>query len=221
MDPECDPTVVEWLSGLGDLMAGIAALLIAIGGYFAGRRELRKWRDRQRDEKRAQVAGEALVASLRLLGTLETNTSAIAGAVRDEAIEIEEQIGMQVGSGENRHLWASAIRGRWAASADAINGFYNAFYQAAGHLPQNATQLLEDVGRLLRDVESDQKVVAQAAAEGGPRLNMGFGDEPRKRIAELQGQVKETIGPIARLEPDARRISLRSRLAQWWHSLFH
>ena len=145
------------------------------------RSEAERWRLEKRDTKRAEVAGEVIVALGDYLRQLERMT------IPDDETSMY---------GDPEHI--ESTWGGFRVHADALRRLRGL---SAAYLPDDALALCERI----RAVE-DEIYDAQMRAHGpdsDAHCETGFGDGTRERLRALEADVRHVLRPYAWLEPGA------------------
>jgi hypothetical protein len=142
------------------------------------------------EEKRAQVAAEALVASLRFLDALRGLVNPFYGK-HDPAPREDPDAG------------AAFFNSRWDRFDHFDKEFRSAWTQAEVYLPENVAEALEKVWKLRGNVRGAQSV-ASTPRGAGPADQIaayyleGYGTDPERRIEDLRAEMKVLLRPLAR-----------------------
>jgi putative transposase len=145
------------------------------------------------EQKRAEVAGEALGSLLRMLGVLEGATS--HGAF----------IGDDVGGDEkDRSAWVRRdVEARDASVRKYQQELRHAWDLAEVYLPDGVNDLFERVHQLKVSIRVAQGLHASHLGQSHVYgfFRDGFGEEPQKKIADLRAEAKRILRPLAQLRP--------------------
>jgi hypothetical protein len=134
------------------------------------------------EEKRAQVAAEVLVATLRFLYALEGAVTLAALGDAPPGSRPEVQVSRSV---DMRRKVVDA----------ATEQLTSAWILAEVHLPDDVNQLLDSVWKLWADIHAAQATWAAAAGttEAGEYYRRSVGPDPEKRINEMRSTVKTRL----------------------------
>lgn len=177
------PTVnPAWLSALASAASAIAAAVTSLRTM----RELGRWREQKSETKRAEVAGEVLVATLRFL-TAVSGTASIFGKHGEDD---EKQTGFR-----------KEVAERWAATSDISNAFIKAWELAETYLPDAVNDLLGRVWQEKASLAASQMTFFQIVGHpmAAEFFNQGFGSDPEKRLAALRDEARRVLRPLAQL----------------------
>lgn len=149
------------------------------------------WRAERRDMKRAEVAGEALVASLQFLDGL----SSLVSIIRTRSKTTEE-----AGDIEGRAAWQTEIERRWASFATISNRFVDAFHLAEAYLSDEANGILKRIWEERASIKASQATYFATPGRAADEFfRDGFGTAPERRLAELREECRRILRPIAQL----------------------
>lgn len=185
----------DWLSALGDFVGGLGEFLagfaacIAVGlAAFQGPKELKRWREQRRAERRMEAAGSVMAAALEAIEALRVATSypqALSGT--DDHNQIE-----------------ATFRRRWEHAQPALDRLEESMHLALTYLPGRPVELLRDLQRLHHSIWGSQLTECSARLMRSPDIGewffRSFGEKPQSELQELEKGILEELGPIARCE---------------------
>lgn len=157
------------------------------------RADAERARDDRRSTKRAEVAGEVLVASLRYLTSLNPVVSVFASA----SLHTDDS------SDEHAHLRRDTEQ-RWASAGDAWNAFIRAWELAETYLPENVHQLLERINDLRASIKAAQHTyLATPSGHNAEFFQQGWGRVPQEKIDAIRREARALLRPLAQLKTPA------------------
>ncbi|MDX2092497.1 MAG: hypothetical protein SFX73_31830 [Kofleriaceae bacterium] len=177
------------ISAIADSITAAAAVFGVGWAVHAARSELSKWRTEKLATKRAEVAGEALVAALDLLDAMKLPTSVLSA--------------VQYGGDERPYETALATetQARWTAIAPSINAFIRARQAAQVYLDKPEADLLQRVWDERARIRASQHTyLATPPHDGREKFwNGGWGAEADARLDGLRDQLLAHMRPLAHL----------------------
>lgn len=191
----------QWISAIASVASSSIALTAVLIGISKAKKELDRWREEKRDVKRAEIAGEVLVASLRFLSGLET-------IVSNFRLQVDED------EATSPYAFEDEVAKRWVRFSETEKKFREAWQLAETYLPDEVSQLLENVSQESNNIWASQKThFAVPAGSASESFDMGFGSKPKVRLKDLRSKCRQTLRPIAQLEPNAmpKRTSLKAK----------
>jgi len=194
----------EDLSACGTLLGGLAAVVGVALLYFQGRKELEKWRSQKREERRAEVAGQVLGASLRALDMLQSIISPLG--------TVPAPIGPTKSVGDDhrrlesdRLALRSELTERWRVADSTMKDLRDAIDLALVYLPVEGSYAAAEIQLLAGEVRTNQMLWTMsgiyARPEGSDVYEKALGAKIGVRIADLRTPLLQVLSPIARLEP--------------------
>lgn len=180
---------------VAQLAAAVSAVVLV---FITGPRELRKWRRQRLEERRAEVAGQALVASLDLLQAMD-NVSTPVG-LKGDATQTEGQ-----SYTEYMRVWFGKRMERLQPQIDALTRIR---MQAHVYLSNAQSQALDNVSSHVNEVigefmtwvifnESGPGREPEKAQASFLRV---FGDEFKKTREELKARATEALRDSAQFK---------------------
>ena len=163
------PTVVAQ-----GLTAG--ALCFAV---FRGFAVLKEWRIQKLGEKRADIAGKALLAAMRYIDVI---------AVMARGVELT--------SSEDKRTPAERFNDRWAIFGTLDNDFNEAIYQARIYLGDKEADALDAIWKRKTRLWANQLTHLQSDSF----YEHAYGDKAAPDLGELLKNVSESLQPWVRLE---------------------
>ena len=173
-----------WVSAIGTVAAGAAAVFAVGFAAVKGPGEIKKWRLEKRETKRAEVAGEAIAATISLVSALK-------------AVSTPEGVGgpaPPTDHGSWRDTVVDRLRGRWRRAEPDVVVFRRAIAQAAAYLPDNANSLLRKLEMMRRSIETGQALWATGDEE---MFRAGFGPGVSQFLDQLQQEITNELRPMA------------------------
>jgi hypothetical protein len=156
--------------------------------------EAERARDEKRLTKRAEIAGEVLVSTLRLLTSLNPIVSVFGSAPQDDADDPRD---------EHAHLRRDTQE-RWAAAADAWNAFVRSWELAETYLPDAVHQLLERIHDLRGTIRSAQHTYLATPVGGATEyFAQGWGRVPQEKLDAIRAEARALLRPMAQLKSPA------------------
>lgn len=164
-------------------MAGVAATAGVVLAWFAAQ----QWRNQARHLRQAEVAGEALVASQRLL---DAARGASGIYVRDRTVPSLK----------------AAVEQRWERIAEVDRQFQLALHRATAYLPDRALEVMNEFEEVRRRIQRNQRVWAQAAdgeveeTKETKELHEKAFTGRLEVINKVEKRTIDVLKPIARIE---------------------
>jgi hypothetical protein len=173
-------------------VSAFAGLIAASTGAFLARRatkELDRWRTQQRETKKAAVAGEVLVASLRFLTAVASTTNLVVRGQLAAHDPNDEHKGMR-----------EASEADWNAIADISNEFIKVWELAETYLPEDVAELLEEIWEVRSDLQASQMgFFIMPLGEGTDFFKSGWGRVPREKLDALRVRARNLLRPLAQM----------------------
>ncbi len=148
------------------------------------------------EEKRAEIAATILISCLQFLDFLR-------------AVTVPARFGRSQEPGNEGFL--KEINSRWQAAHESHVEFSKSWVLAETYLPAEAGDLMERIWKLRGEIQIDQDMHFDMAAQGGPRDRQfwegGFGESVRLKVAALRDEAKALLRPIAQLEAQPLSIA--------------
>ena len=141
------------------------------------------------EEKRAQVAGEGLVAILRYLRALEATADVVMWAAPSDA--------------PDDHKATVEHTMRWQLLEPVEGEFRRGWIGVETFLPDSCTEIMEAVWKERNEIRANQMTWLAVSGQAGVNpsfFERGFGSVPRKAIEELRARSKTIFRPIAQLK---------------------
>lgn len=209
-------TMGEWLKlvspkdagEFGSLLSGIGALAAAGVGLWLGLKaipdQMKAWRAQQRDQRKADAAGRAVVAARHFgiaLRTLASDVSTVA--TPDPAPDAS--------GGERRAAAKEGFERDWSNRLTLLTPDFNEYLRQwsanAPFLPKNIDALLKEGWELRASILASAKLHAMhlggdwASADERIRTYEGtMGAKIEHQIAEWEAKVEAVVLPLARLD---------------------
>ena len=163
----------------------ITAATVAAFTMYKATVELGRWRTERRVVKQADVAGEALVASLQLLMELrDATTEAIRRDDKDDNPGDEHEV-----------RFRNVVAARWVRMEPTLARFREARIKAE-LLPDDASKVLERIAELQHSISYSQEAWIEAPAnrKPPPEVNQaGFGGGVRKELDALRDETRRVL----------------------------
>jgi hypothetical protein len=176
-----------WPAIISAFASALSAAAAAFGNLRASR-EMKRWRDQRRESKRADVAAEVLVSTLRFLTTLSSLTSTIvtsSGQKDDSGLPVE-------------------VARRYDAAASAAGDFIKAWELAETYLPDEVALLLERAWDARAEIMSSQiTYFSMPPPHGAEAHKRGFGAVPDQQLDALRAEARRLLRPLAQHADDA------------------
>jgi hypothetical protein len=173
-----------WISAIAAALAASTASFVA----WRGSRELNRWRTQQRETKRAAIAGEVLVATLRFLTGLASTTRVVSTRPMVEDPNDEHR------------AFREASEADWTAIVAVSNEFISAWELCETYLPEDVDRLMERVWALRAEIKSNQRTFfAVPLGRGVEFFEGGWGRRPNERIEALRKEARTLLRPIAQM----------------------
>lgn len=173
-----DASVADWVTAVGTMLAGLAAVgAVIVGGFTA-----KAWRPQARAAKEAELAGEALVAAVQALRAARRTCAGYRTAPD----------------------MAGAVHNRWAELVDPSKATLQAIAaRSTAFLPTAPAEFLLDVLKHLAALHADQWVWAlrmDSDTSTPEDFRDVFGDHRGKALEELEARAIALLRPLARFE---------------------
>ena len=177
----------------------------SVGGLaftvYKGTQEWKKWKRERHVLKRAEVAAEVLVTTLRFLSGLQQIASPwITGEGRDDQSPppTSERDRRQ----RDIEALAKILAQRWESFAPTSNAFVAAWEHAEVFLPAGVMDFLEKIWKARASIKSNQHTHIVQARQGGDNPKFfegGLGDEVELKLLDLRKEAKEILRPLAQM----------------------
>ncbi len=179
---------------LGSFLSGIATCL-AVGVAWL---QIKGWKQQQVVTRRAEVAGRALTAVLRLGQALQLLTSLRVDSPTDPV----EEAGPQKKTYQLRRDQAARIR----ATEPDLNNYFAAMNEAEVYLPDEVNLKLETLWKLWVSTKVDISMHALVLDSGGAKsaedkryFDESFGEAGRLKRESVISEIKKSLKPIAQM----------------------
>lgn len=187
-------------SAILDGLTRVTAFLAAASGFilviYAGPRELKKWRRQKLDERKAEVASSALVASLDLLQALDAASMPLS--LQGDP---EREAGQPYP--EYMRKWFGQ---RMEPVQQQLDALAKIRMQAHVYLSNEENSALDDVAKHVNFVMGEFMTWAtfieneELRKEAVDAFSNVFGSAPNKKREELRTRVTETLRPSAQFK---------------------
>lgn len=180
-----------WLSAMAQAAIALTGAYVAIN-----------WRTQQRESKRAAVAGEVLVATLRYLFVLDRAASLVI--LGDAPVDADRQAVLR-----------ADVSRRIGMVDDVVQDFLEAWRAAETYLPRSVATIIEAIGKEGDALRWSQATFAELPlGHEDPEVRRfvreiyseGFGSTPRQRIAGFRKEVLQRLRPLAQLGDDSDAV---------------
>jgi hypothetical protein len=157
------------------------------------RSDAERSREDRRSTKRAEVAGEVLVSSLRYLTSLNPVVSVFASPSQDTDDPHNEYAHLRRDTQE-----------RWASTGDAWNALIRAWELAETYLPDYVHQLLERINDVRATIGAAQHTyLATPRGHNAEFFQEGWGRVPQAKIDAIRSEARALLRPLAQLKTPA------------------
>lgn len=144
------------------------------------------------EEKRASIAGDVLVAILRMVDALELSTSLVSFPAPTDFPD-----GMSADA-RRQEEGRREVSARHALVHEYEDEFRRAWHLAEVHLQESVPELFDRIHTLTIEIR-----VAQQMHAGNLELygffDEGYGKEPKRKLAEIRQEAKTLLRPLAQL----------------------
>lgn len=181
------PDDSEVLDHFGGFLAGYAALMAVGFAAVTGSLELERWNERRAIEKRADVAGQAIVAAIRFVGALKTMTTFFPKG--DEAdlsgdMKFEDVI-------------AKVFAARQQQIAPDVDAFRSAGYLAEAFLPPNSVTAMRELWNVYDAIIGGwHQVLIYAPAK--PEERRYYSEPAQKAVFAARDAMKDALDRAVR-----------------------
>jgi hypothetical protein len=195
----------ELITWLPPFISAVGAIT-SVGGLaftvYRGTQEWNKWKRERHVLKRAEVAGEVLVSSLRFLTGLQQIASPwITGEGPPDAEP--EPTSERDRSKRDAEALGHILSNRWEQFSATSTAFVDAWERAEVYLPENVIALLEEVWKARASIHSNQHMHVMMGRQGHADrydfFEAGFGTDIRKSLDDLRNRVKGILRPLAQM----------------------
>lgn len=182
----------EWLPVVRDI--------VAIGGVaitaWKVTHEVKAWRTQKRATTRAEVAAEALIATIRFVEQLRVTCTLMPGLSNPAALDREKMKGL---GADLRPM----VRAEWQDFNETVGrAFIEAWRKSQVYLDEDAHDALAKLWSKKMTMWAAQTSVAVSWSLGDPDANFfaqGFGQSLGDELAQLEREVRAVLKPIAQL----------------------
>ena len=192
------PPLISAIASTATAVTAVVGFIYAIGKTS---KEIERTRNEKRIVKRAEVAGEVMVATLRYLTALDSVVSIYSNAQKEPDDDPRDEHAPM--RGVTNKLWISI--------GDVSNAFIRAWELAETYLPRTVDELLQGIWQLRAEIRAGQHTFfAVPLGQGSEFFKQGWGKMPEAAIKQVREKAHKLLRPIAQLESeDGSGSSLR------------
>lgn len=174
----------SWILSIPSFINSVVAIVTVIFAFRKANDEFERWKKERQATKRAEVAGEVIVATLQLLSGLQKQSS--TRVLRSMPREV----------GADGHELDASIQARWdLLSMDAFNA---AAQLAEVFLNSDVIKLLDETRQLYMSIWAAQTIFPSSQEQ--ETFNRGYGKDPEEKIADLKKRLLDSLRPMAQLQ---------------------
>lgn len=173
-----------WILSIPSFINSAVAIVTVCLAFSKAKTELDRWKKERQATKRAEVAGEVLVATQQLLSGLQNQISTLM--LRSMPKEV----------GPDRHELDASVQARWdLLSMDAFNA---AAQLAEVYLTSEVCDLLDETRQLFMSIWAAQTMFS--SSKEGEMFSRGYGKDPETKITDLKKRLLDLLRPVAQLQ---------------------
>ena len=195
---------MDWAHYVAPLVSVTGALVSVVGVAFTvwkGSKELERWRITQRETKRAEVAGDVLVAALTFLTEL-------GGIVSPWYFAPPGQSAASTTRQEENQGAEEECKRRWQNFAVTQEAFLKAWRLAETYLDDGAREVLEELWTTKSSIYASQDAYFRAIRRGWPMTEQtycqAFGEDRQRNLDEIREKARSVFRRLVLLDQDAR-----------------
>lgn len=197
----------EWIAPVVSIVGAVLSTATFGYGVWKGSRELNKWRVERAGLKRAEVAGETLVAIIQFTGALKVIRSPFFMR-SEESFEHAEAVDEYEKREREAKRLSEDLSARWNGFEPISNRFVNAWEQAQVYLPESVSQLMDRVWKLRSRIRASQDTHVRMMRQSHFEQEIyddAFGAKHDKTLDGMLDEAKDLLRPLAQLsEPKER-----------------
>lgn len=194
----------DWIAPIVSVVGALTSVGGFVFGVIKGSKELDKWRTERSATKRAEVAGEALVATIRFTDGLKQIASPfVVGSAPAEGEP--EAVGERERETQDAEWLGAVLTERWEAFKPFATRFVDAWELAQVYLPDDVSELMREMWKARSAINATQNTYVMMLRQHHhePKLYEGaLGLHLEKELDELCERARKLLRPLAQLAPE-------------------